>query len=158
MKQSNLLLTVTLSLLTLTTTVLHAADSASHKQQVETLFRLTQMEKKIQESVESVVQLQLRQNPQLGQHEQAVRDFFTKNMGWDSLKNDITDMYLTTFSEKELEQINAFYITPVGQKVIKAVPELVQQRNQLAMQRLQQNIGELQQIIAPPPATTPATP
>ena len=157
MKQSNLLSAVTLLLLTLTTTVLHAADSASHKQQVETLFRLTQMEKKIQDSVDSVVQLQLRQNPQVGQHEQAVREFFEKHIGWSALKNDITEMYLATFDEKELEQINAFYITPAGQKVIKVVPELVQQRNQLAMQRLQQNIAELQQIIAPPPAATTPT-
>jgi hypothetical protein len=156
MKPFNLLSAVTLLLLTLTT-VLHAADSASHKQQVETLFRLTQMEKKIQESVDSIVQLQLRQNPQLGQHEAVVREFFTKYIGWNALKNDITGMYLSTFNEKELEQINAFYITPAGQKVIKVVPELVQQRNQLAMQRLQQNIAELQQIIAPPVAT-PATP
>ena len=59
-------------------------------------------------------------------------------------------MYLSTFTEQELEQINAFYITPAGQKVIKVVPELVQQRNQLAMQRLQQNIGELQKIVAQP--------
>ncbi len=158
MKPSNLLSIVTLLLLTLTTSVLHAADSASHKQQVETLFRLTQMEKKIQDSVDSVVQLQLRQNPQLGQHEQAVRDFFTKYIGWNALQADITDMYLSTFSEKELEQINAFYITPAGQKVITALPKLVQQRNQLAMQRLQQNIGELQQIIAPPAAPAPSAP
>ena len=156
MKPSNLLSIVTLLLLTLTTTVLHAADSASHKQQVETLFRLTQMEKKIQDSVDSVVQLQLRQNPQLGQHEQAVHEFFTKYMGWNSLQKDLTDMYLSTFSEKELEQINAFYITPVGQKVITTLPQLVEQRNQLASQRIQQNIGELQQVIAPPATPAPS--
>ena len=155
MKQSNLLATVSLLLLTLTT-ALHAADNASHKQQVETLFRLTQMEKKIQDSVDSVVQLQLRQNPQVGQHEQAVREFFTKYIGWNALQSDITEMYLSTFSEKELEQINAFYISPAGQKVITVLPQLVQQRNQLAMQRLQQNIAELQQIIAPP--ASPASP
>jgi hypothetical protein len=157
MKQSNLLATVSLLLLTLTTTVLHAADNASHKQQVETLFRLTQMEKKIQDSVDSVVQLQLRQNPQLAQHEQEMREFFTKYIGWNALQSDITEMYLSTFSEKELEQINAFYITPAGQKVITALPQLVQQRNQLAMQRLQQNIAELQQIIAPPAAPAPSS-
>ena len=156
MKQSKLLPVAVLLLMPITTT-LNAADETAHKQQVETLFRLTQMEKKIQDSVDSVVQLQLRQNPQVGQHEPAVREFFTKYIGWNALKNDITEMYLTTFTEKELEQINAFYITPTGQKVIKVVPELVQQRNQLAMQRLQQNIGELQQIIAPPPAATTPT-
>ena len=147
MKQMNALIAVT-SLMFLSTTVeLHAADNASHLQQVETLFRLTQMETKIQESVDSVVQLQLRQNPQLAQHEKTIHDFFTKQIGWDALENDITEMYMKTFTEKELEEINAFYITPAGQKVITVLPQLVQQRNQLAMQRIQQNIGELQKII-----------
>ena len=156
MKQSNLLSAITLLLVTIAATALHAADNASHRQQVETLFQLTQMEKKIQESVESVVQLQLRQNPQLAQHKEKVFDFFAKNIGWSALKDDITNMYLDRFSEKELKEINAFYITPAGQKVIKVLPELVQQRNQLAMQRLQQNIGELQKIVGQPqPATTP---
>ena len=56
-------------------------------------------------------------------------------------------MYMRKFSEKELQEINAFYITPAGQKVITVLPELVQERNQLAMMRIQQNIGELQQVI-----------
>ena len=132
--------------LCLTATSLYAANS-SQREQVETLFKLTQMEKKIQESVDSVVQLQLRQSPQMMLHEKKIHTFFTKHIGWDALKNDIADMYMQTFSEKELEQINAFYITPAGQKVIKSLPQLVQQRNQLAMARLQQNIGELQNIL-----------
>ena len=148
MKPSRLLPVAILLLLPMTT--LYAADSTAHRQQVETLFQLTNMEKKIQESVESVVMLQLRQNPQLEQHKEKVFDFFAKNIGWSALKDDITKMYMDTFSEKELEEINAFYITPTGQKVITALPQLVQQRNQLAMQRLQKNIGELQKIIAPP--------
>ncbi len=147
MKPIGFLSTVTLLILTLATTTLRAADDASHRQQVETLFRLTQMEKKIQESVDSVVQLQLRQNPQLMLHEKKVHDFFTKYMGWNALKDELADMYIRKFTEKELEEINAFYITPAGQKVITVLPELVQERNQLAMMRLQQNIGELQQII-----------
>ena len=147
MKKTNFLSLITIAVLTLTATVLHAADNTSHKQQVETLFRLTQMEKKIQESVDSVVQLQIRQNPQLMLHEKKIHDFFEKHIGWSALKNDITDMYMRKFNEKELEQINAFYITPAGQKVITVLPELVQERNQLAMMRLQKNIGELQQII-----------
>ncbi|MGD2053585.1 MAG: DUF2059 domain-containing protein [Gammaproteobacteria bacterium] len=129
---------------------LYAADKDSHLQQVETLFRLTNMEQKVDQSIDSVMQLQLSQNPQLSQHADQMRAFFEKHIGWDALKSDITDMYLQTFSEKELEAINAFYITPAGQKVITALPVLVQQRNQLAMQRLQENIGELRQIVAPP--------
>ena len=147
MKHSKLLSVVSLPLLLIASAVLYAADNTSHRQQVETLFRLTQMEKKIDESIDSVMQIQLSQNPQLSQHQAQMRAFFEKHIGWAALKSDITEMYLKTFSEDELKAINGFYITPAGQKVITELPGLVQQRNQLAMMRLQQNIGELQQII-----------
>lgn len=126
---------------------IHAENNTAHRDQVEKLFKLTQMEKRIQESVDSVVQLQLRQNPQLMQQQETMSRFFNKYIGWGALKEDIADMYMQHFSEKELEAINAFYITPAGQKVINMLPQLVQQRNQLAMGRLQENIGELQKIL-----------
>ena len=131
---------------------LATADEASQREQVETLFRLTQMEKKIQESVDSVVQLELQQNPQLQNDRKALEDFLQKYIGWDALKDDITATYMRAFSEQELKEMNAFYITPTGQKVITVVPELVQQRNRLAMERLQQHIGELRQMIQQKPA------
>ncbi len=146
MKHKTLINTLIALLLCIGPGNLYATDS-SQRQQVETLFKLTQMEKKIQESVDSVVQLQLRQNPQLAEHEKTMHDFFKKHIGWNALKDELADMYMRKFTEKELEAINAFYITPAGQKVITVLPELVQERNQLAMMRLQQNIGELQQII-----------
>ena len=142
--------TIALGLLCITTApAALAEDRSSHRQEVETLFKLTQMEKKIQESVDNVVQLQVRQNPQLSQHEKTMRVFFEKHIGWNAMKDDLAAMYMRRFSEEELDRINAFYITPAGQKVITVLPELVKERNQLAAQRLQQNIGELQQLIAP---------
>ena len=147
MKQLSCL--VSLSLALTLTPAPSLADAASHRQQVETLFKLTQMEKKIQESVDNVIQLQLRQNPQLAQHQKTMQTFFDKHIGWSAMKDDLADMYMRRFNEQELEKINAFYITPAGQKVITVLPELVQERNQLAMQRLQNNIGELQKHISP---------
>ena len=44
--------------------------------------------------------------------------------------------------------INAFYATPAGQKVISTVPQLVAERNRLAMQRLQDNREQLRGILA----------
>jgi hypothetical protein len=135
----------------LTAALAASPDGASQREQVETLFRLTQMETKIQESVASVVQLELQQNPQLQGDKQVLEAFLQKYIGWQALKDDIADMYMRTFSEQELKEMNAFYITPTGQKVITVVPQLVQQRNQLAMQRLQQHIGELKQLISATP-------
>jgi len=149
MKFLHRLTAITLLMLLLSPGI-YAAENSSHLQQVETLFKLTQMEKKVNESVDTIMQLQMNQNPQLMQHQAAMRGFFERQIGWPALKSYITDMYLRTFTEEELKTINAFYITPTGQKVISTLPSLVQERNQLAMQRIQQNIGELQQIIAPP--------
>jgi hypothetical protein len=130
-------------------TGLSAADDNSHRQQVEILFKLTRMEQKIDDSVESVAQLQLRQNPTLeaSKREQLLA-FLERHIGWNAVKADLYEMYMQTFTEEELKTINDFYITTTGQKVIVIVPQLVQERNRLAMQRLQQNIGELQAIMS----------
>jgi uncharacterized protein len=126
-----------------------AADDQSHLEQVDILFKLTRMEQKINESVESVAQLQLRQNPELDAAKRAqLMAFLQRQIGWDAVKADLYEMYMQTFTEEELKTINAFYITTTGQKVIVIVPQLVQERNRLAMQRLQENIGELQAIMS----------
>jgi len=126
-----------------------AADDQSHLEQVEILFKLTRMEQKINESVDSVAQLQLRQNPNLDAVKRAqLMAFLEKHIGWKSVRGDLYEMYMQTFTEEELKTINDFYITITGQKVIVIVPQLVQERNRLAMQRLQQNIGELQAIMS----------
>jgi hypothetical protein len=125
-----------------------AADDQSQREQVEILFKLTRMEQKINESVESVAELQIRQNPALEEKRRQLMDFLQRQIGWDALKEDLYEMYMQTFTEDELKTINDFYSTPAGQKVIVIVPQLVQERNRLAMQRLQQNIGELQAILS----------
>ena len=123
------------------------ADHASHRAAVKRLFELTAMQQKIKESVDSVLALQLAQNPALRDHETAVREFLERHIGWNSLEDALTSMYLAEFTEQELDEMNAFYDSPTGRKVIERLPVLVQMRNQLASQRLQENIGELRYLI-----------
>jgi len=123
------------------------ATKNTQREQVEILFKLTKMEKKITQSVNNIVQLELRQKPQLSQKRKALTDFINKYIGWNAMKEELTKMYMKMFTEQELKAINDFYITPAGQKIINETPKLVQYRNQLAMKRLQQNIGELQKIM-----------
>ena len=126
---------------------LSLADADSHRAAVEQLFKLTHMEQRVSESVDNVLLIQLQQSPQLEPHRQALDDFLQKHIGWNSMKEAIAAMYMEAFSEAELNEMNAFYITPIGQRVINDVPQLVQRRNQLAMQRMQENIGELQKLV-----------
>ena len=126
---------------------LSLADADSHRTAVEQLFKLTHMEQKVNESVDNVLLIQLQQSPQLEPHRQALDDFLQQHIGWNSMKEAIAAMYMGAFSETELNEMNAFYITPTGQRVINDVPQLVQRRNQLAMQRMQENIGDLQKLV-----------
>ena len=120
------------------------ADDASHREAVHKLFELTGMQQQIEESVDSVLALQLAQSPQLANNKAVVREFLERHIGWHSMEDALTDMYLREFSEQELNEMIAFYSSATGQKVIKRLPVLVQMRNQLASKRLQENIGELQ--------------
>jgi hypothetical protein len=123
------------------------ADEASHHQAVERLFELTRMQEKIATSVNNVMAMQLRQEPALREHEALLRDYLEQQIGWKGLKGPLTDMYMQSFTEAEPNEINAFYSSPTGSKMIGQLPELIKQRDQLAMQRMQQNIGELRQAI-----------
>jgi hypothetical protein len=124
-----------------------AGDADSHRQAVERLFELTQMQQKIDASVNNVVAMQLNQDPAMREHEALFRDYMEQQIGWSGLKGPLTEMYMQAFTESELNVINAFYSSPTGSKMIGLLPELIKQRDQLAMQRMRENIGELKQAI-----------
>ena len=123
------------------------ADDTSHREAVAELFELTGMQQQIKESIDNVLALQLAQNPELVKHKTEVREFLERHIGWQSLKDALTDMYLKEFTEKEINDMNAFYSSTTGRKVIERLPKLVSLRNQLASARLQENIGELEYAI-----------
>ncbi len=76
------------------------------------------------------------------------RSFLEKYIGWESLKNEITSMYLQAFTEQELNEINDFYASPAGHKLILKIPELVR-RTPMASQCsvCREHINELQSRI-----------
>jgi hypothetical protein len=125
-----------------------SADSASHRQAAEKLLELIDMQEKIDASVETVVNLQLQQEPALREHVELLRAFLEKQIGWTGMREELITMYQQAFTEEELNTMNNFYGSPVGRKLIQRLPDLIRQRDRLAMQRLQEHIGDLQQEIA----------
>jgi len=124
------------------------ADPASHREAAEKLLELIDMQGKINASVETVVNLQLQQQPALREHVELLRTFLDKYIGWTGMREELAAMYQQAFTEEELNAMNSFYSSPAGRKLIQRLPDLIQQRDRIAMQRLQEHIGELQQEIA----------
>jgi len=123
------------------------ADEKSHRQAAEQLLGMMNMDKLLSDSLDQMLQMQIKQNPAIAPYEPQMRAFFNKYMSWASLKEDMVKIYMDEFSEEELKELLAFYQTPVGRKTIQKMPSLLAKGAELGQQRVQQHLPELQQAI-----------
>ncbi|MGZ5024942.1 MAG: DUF2059 domain-containing protein [Chthoniobacterales bacterium] len=134
------------------------ADPASHRAAAESLLTLMDMDKMMSQSVDQMLQIQIKQNPSLAQYETQMRAFLNKYLSWASMKDDMLTIYTSEFTEDELKQLTAFYQTPLGKKTVQKMPALMQKGAEISQKRLQEHLPELQAEIqkAGPPASAAA--
>lgn len=125
---------------------LAAADAASEKQ-AEILLSKLNMKTAMEQSMKSLIDLQVQQQPALEPFRGVMQDFFAKYMSYESLKPEMVQIYAQAFTATELEEINAFYETRTGKKTLEMMPTLMGQGGQLGAQRVQSNMGELREMI-----------
>lgn len=77
------------------------------------------------------------------------REWFTKDLDQVKLREEVTKLYAQTFSAGELKQLNDFYLSPIGQKTVKAMPEIMQKSAALGMQEAQSKQALLQARLQP---------
>lgn len=105
------------------------------------------MQVTLQQSLDTMLEMQLQQNPQLRPLEGVMREFFSRYMSWDRLRGDYARLYARTFTEAELRAMTVFYRSPVGQKMARVTPQLMAEAAKLGEQAVQANLPELQQMI-----------
>jgi hypothetical protein len=124
-----------------------AADQKSHRKAAEELLKVLNMDKQLQSAIDQTLDLQIKANPGIAEYRDVMKKFFSKHMSWDSLKEDIITIYTDAFTEEELNEITKFYKTPVGKKLVEKNPELMGKGMQLGVKRVQENQGELRQML-----------
>ncbi len=131
------------------------------KQLAEELLLLTETDKTLESTFEMVKQLQMDQlkkiplpkelseedAEKIASMQEKIIDIISEEMGWDKIKENIIDIYVDVFTKEELEGIIAFYKTPVGQKLIKKQPELMQKSMQIAQKQLTTIMPKVQKAI-----------
>lgn len=70
-----------------------------------------------------------------------------KAVGRDRLQPELISLYTDAFSEAELQEVLAFYQTPVGRKVLEQMPQLMAHAGQLTQERLQQAVPEVNRLL-----------
>jgi hypothetical protein len=144
---------LTLALLAATVTGAHAqaaaasAPSPARRAAALEMVDAANMGGLMDQSINTMLQAQIQQNPQLAPLEDVMRAFFAKYMSWQVLREQYADLYATSFTEQELKQLTAFYRSPVGQKLGRVSPDLMTRASALGQQAVQAHLPELQQAI-----------
>ena len=124
------------------------ADEAAHKELVEQLFKATNMQEGFDSTCNEIIDMQLKSNPMMAPFKGAITEFFNKYMSWDSLKPEITNLYMQTFTEDELRDIVSFLSSPVGIMYTEKSFDLTLKCMDFGQKRVNKNMGELEAMLA----------
>ncbi|VAW81535.1 hypothetical protein MNBD_GAMMA12-2493 [hydrothermal vent metagenome] len=111
------------------------------------LFSATKMKSTFRQTIAKMLDLQIKQRPQMAPYRAVMLKFFAKYMGWNSLKADMAKIYASKFTVAEIKKLTAFYQTPLGIKTALLLPQLAAEGAALGQRKVQANLGELRKMI-----------
>lgn len=120
------------------------AQTDSHTQAVNELMEVMNMKQQMEESAERMFELQAKQMPQIAQYKDIMLDFFNKYINWETIGEDIKQVYKNSFTEEEIRDLIAFFKTDTGQKFTTQNPEINQQIAEISQSIVMQHQAELQ--------------
>jgi hypothetical protein len=68
-------------------------------------------------------------------------------LAWPKIKGEYTALFDQTFTEAEIDGMNAFYKSPAGKAMVAKLPVLMRKGSELGQQRMQLVMPELQKAI-----------
>ena len=84
-------------------------------------------------------------------------DMMEEEMSWEKMKDDYIHVYMSVYTEEEIQELIKFYQTPVGQKTIEQTPILMEQSMEISQKYLFATLPKLQSIAEKMEAELKAT-
>src|SRR5438105_4877279 len=78
-----------------------SSNDASHRAAVKQLMEVTRVRQMTDASMETMLNAQLQQMPQIAPFQNVLRDFYKEQLSWAVLEPELTNVYLEVFSEQE---------------------------------------------------------
>lgn len=122
------------------------AASKSRESAARELFDVTGGMKAASSGEEAMITA-VRTNPQLGPYEDVFRTWYQKTMAKAGLDVEIVALYAEMFTEEELKGLTAFYRSPLGQKALSKVPEIMKRGAEIGVEAAKQNQSELEKML-----------
>lgn len=153
---SKLLLILTIVL----TTTIATADQQSHNDAAKELLELMDADRAIELAYEQMHTHMSGMAEQLGVteetrptfdvHMEKMVEVMKEEMSWDKMEPYILAAYVSVYSEEELRELGEFYASPLGQKFVAKMPELIDasmKMTQDMMAALMPRLREVQQEL-----------
>jgi len=112
-----------------------------------TLLDTMHMSDNYNRMTKQITNMQIAQAPKLEVVRDTIENFFQKYMGWDAIKEEIAALYAKNYSKEELEKMNSFFASEVGQKYIALTPKIAAASAQIGQSKLHGRMGELRKMI-----------
>ena len=98
------------------------------------------------DQMSSGLQLDAKEKEQL---KNIYRDWFEKDLDRKAMKEGMVKLYAEAFTAEEINGLNKFYSSPIGQKFLEKTPELMRLGAQIGMEEAQKSQGKLMERLQP---------
>lgn len=133
-----------------------AASDTSHRAAIEEMLHLAgadQIMEPLYRQLEEMLDAQFAQMGVEEEHRPIVQKYNRKmfqllreEMSWEVMKNDFINLYLKVFTEEEIDEINSFYRSATGRKMVDKMPQLMRESMILSQRNLERLMPHIQQI------------
>ncbi len=120
------------------------ASEASHQNAAKELIEVVDIDTVLDAMYENmnatIAQSLVKQDPCFESIKKPLADLFTKHnqkiLNAELFKKKMQEIYVETFTEPEIQEIIAFYKTPVGQKTLKTMPLVMTKSSEFAQKEM----------------------
>lgn len=116
-------------------------------EKADALAKMSQMEQMLEKQSKLSADYIIKQDAKFAPHRAEIEKIFMDSNNPKEVNVFIRDFYLKNYSEKELDEMLAFFKTPTGEKSIRLMPKLNDGLAELLMKNLAANQHKLNNLI-----------
>jgi hypothetical protein len=124
-----------------------AAQTPSQVAAANELFKSMKLENTVQTTSAAMIESEVGRTAGMQAYRDVMLTWLRKYMTWDAMKPELIKLYTETYTEAEMKELAAFYKTPVGQKSLAKMPELMQKTAQIGAKLGQPHVDELKTLM-----------
>lgn len=123
------------------------ANTESHAKAIRDLFKLMQLEKMTEASIDANASALAQQTDQPAAAKPKIDKFLRDAVGFKAIEGDMVKLYQKHFTEKEVQDLLKFYRTPTGSKLIRNQMTLLRDGAMIGQNKMASRQADLQKLL-----------